>query len=88
MRIGGTYRLREIGKRNWEKFAVENKISPKMLHARIEHLMDVMPQKCSAVADTLAREGITHAIVELLVQSIGERVTKCREEFVGGGTRH
>ena len=88
MRIGGTYRLREIGKRNWEKFAVENKISPKMLHARIEHLMDVMPQKCSAVADTLAREGITHAIVELLVQSIGERVTKCQEEFVRGGTRH
>jgi serine/threonine-protein kinase HipA len=62
MKIGGTYRLREIGKRDWEKLAVENKISPKMVHDRIERLMDVMPQKCSAVAETLAREGITHPI--------------------------
>lgn len=81
MKIGGTYRLREIGRRNWEKFASENKISPKTLHDRIGHLMDVMPHMCCAVAETLAREGIIHPVVELLVQSIGERVTKCREEF-------
>ena len=81
MKIGGTYRLREIGRRNWEKFATENKISPKTLHDRIGHLMDVMPHMCRTVAETLAREGITHPVVELLVQSIGERVTKCQEEF-------
>ncbi len=81
MQIGGTYRLREIGRRNWEKFAAENKISPKILHARIGHLMDVMPQMCRTVADTLASDGITHPVVDLLVQCIGERVTKCREEF-------
>ena len=81
MKIGGSYRLREIGRRNWEKFAAENKISPKILHDRIGHLMDVMPHMCRTVVDTLAREGITHSVVELLVQSIGERVTKCREEF-------
>jgi serine/threonine-protein kinase HipA len=81
MKIGDTYRLSEIGKRNWEKFAVENKISPKILHARIEQLMDALPQKCSAVAEALAKNGITHPVVELLVQSIGERVSTCREEF-------
>jgi serine/threonine-protein kinase HipA len=81
MKIGGTYRLREIGRRNWEKFAAENKISPKILHDRIVHLMEVMPSMCRTVAETLAREGITHPVVELLVQSTGERVTKCREEF-------
>jgi serine/threonine-protein kinase HipA len=81
MKIGGTYRLREIGKRNWEKFAAENKVSPKILHDRIVHLIDVMPHMCRTVAETLTREGITHPVVELLVQSIGERVTKCREEF-------
>jgi serine/threonine-protein kinase HipA len=81
MKIGGTYRLREIGRRNWEKFAAENKISPKILHDRIGHLMDVMPHMCRTVAETLTREGITHSVVELLVQSIGERVSRCREEF-------
>jgi len=81
MKIGGTYRLREIGRRSWEKFAVKNKISPKILHDRIGHLMDVMPHMCRAVADTLAKDGIMHTVVELLVQSIGGRVTTCREEF-------
>jgi serine/threonine-protein kinase HipA len=81
MKIGGTYRLREIGRRNWEKFAAENKISPKILHDRIVQLMEVMPSMCRTVAETLAREGITHPVVELLVQSTGERATKCREEF-------
>jgi serine/threonine-protein kinase HipA len=81
MKIGGEYRMREIGRRNWEKFAVENKISSRVLHARIEHLMEAIPQNSRVVADTLAREGITNPVVELLVQSIGERVSKCREEF-------
>ena len=81
MKIGGTYRLREIGRKNWEKFAAENKISPIILHDRIGHLMNVMPHMCRIVKDTLVKQGIIHPVIELLVQSISERVSKCREEF-------
>lgn len=81
MKIGGAYRLREIGKRNWEKLAVENKINAKTLHTRIGQLMEVIPQKCRLVADTMVQEGISHPVVELLVTAICERVTNCRQEF-------
>ena len=81
MKIGGSYRLREIGSRNWEKFAAENKLNPKTLQGRIEQLLGELPQKCRATADLLRAEGITHPVVDLLIKSISERVNQCWKEL-------
>jgi len=83
MKIGGSYRLREIGSRSWEKFAAENKLDRKTLQARITHLMEELPQKCQLAADLIRKDGIDHPVVELLVETISERVTRCRKEFGG-----
>jgi len=81
MKIGGAYRLREIGSRNWEKFAAENKLSPKALQGRIAHLLEELPQKCRVTAGLLRTEGISHPVVDLLVETISARVNQCRKEF-------
>jgi len=81
MKIGGSYRLREIGSRSWEKFASENKLSQKGLRGRIAHLLEEVPQKCRVTADLLREEGIIHSVVNLLVETISERVNRCKKEF-------
>jgi serine/threonine-protein kinase HipA len=81
MKIGGSYRLQEIGSRNWEKFARENKLNQKILFSRIAHLLEELPQKCRVTADLLRAEGITHPVIDLLVKAISDRVTLCQKEF-------
>ena len=57
MKIGGTYKLREVGLRQWEKFAAEHRLDAGALAGRIRNLSERMPEAASTVARTLAEEG-------------------------------
>lgn len=85
MKIGGAYRLREIGRRQWEKFAVENRIRPSAIEERLAQILEDLPTKCSLIADLLRKKGITHPIVGELVKSVTARVAHCRKEWSGLG---
>jgi len=85
MKIGGSYRLREIGRRHWNRFALENRLRPQALEERISSLIEELPQRCLATADLLREEGLTHPVVGQLVESISAHVAQCRKEFGRSG---
>ncbi len=81
MKIGGAYKLREIGSRNWEKFAAETKTSTSDLKERLCHLMNELPERARCVAKNLHEEGIAHPVVDTLVKEISDRAGLCRKDF-------
>ncbi len=85
MKVGGTYRLREIGRRHWEKFARENRLRTEGLKARVSKLLEELPEHCRVTADLLHEEGLTHPVVGKLVETISARVAECRKEFGKSG---
>ncbi len=85
MKIGGSYRLREIGRRHWEKFARENRLRPEALEERVSQFLEELPQHCSDTANRLSGEGLTHPVVGKLVETISARVADCRKDFTKSG---
>jgi len=81
MKIGGAYKLREIGIRNWEKFAKEAKMDASDLSKRIVEVMRTLPEKAHSVAARLCGEGIKHPVIELLTEEIAVRVLFCQRQF-------
>jgi len=81
VKIGGTYKLREIGLRQWEKFAAEHRLDAGALAGRIRTLSERMPEAASTVARTLAEEGITHPVIKRLVDEITLRSLDCGRKF-------
>ncbi len=81
MKIGGAYKLREIGIRNWEKFAAETKTGPQNLKERLLQLMDELPERARCVEKNLHDEGIGHPVVSLLAEEISARAILCRKQF-------
>jgi serine/threonine-protein kinase HipA len=85
MKIGGSYRLREIGRRHWEKFAREIRLRPEDLEERISGFLEELPQHCRLAAEHLSKEGLTHPVIGTLVETISARVVACRREFAKPG---
>jgi serine/threonine-protein kinase HipA len=81
MKIGGTYKLREIGLRQWEKFAAEHRLDAGALAGRIRTLSKRMPEVANTVARMLAEEGITHPVIKRLVDEITLRSLDCGRKF-------
>ncbi len=77
MKIGGTYKLREIGLRQWEKFAAEHRLDEEALAGRIRTLSEQMPEAARTVAKTLAEEGITRPVINRLVDELTSRSLDC-----------
>jgi serine/threonine-protein kinase HipA len=86
MKIGGSYRLGEIGRRQWEKFALENRLRPNVLEARLVRLLEELPSKSRITADFLREEGIAHPIVGELVKSIAAHSAQCRKGLAKTGS--
>jgi serine/threonine-protein kinase HipA len=81
LKIGGAYKLREIGPRQWEKFAAEHRLKATELIARILHLAERIPDSAHAVANSLVEERLTHPVINRLVEEISSRAIHCRQQF-------
>jgi serine/threonine-protein kinase HipA len=71
MKIGGTYRLHEVDRRHWEKWAVEAGLLPERLSALVavlvQHVMESLEPTRKGVAemnDSPFLDKLTHAIFE------------------------
>ncbi len=75
MRIGGKYRLLEIGRRQWEKLAAELGLRPGVVLARVETMQVRLASAAETVAAELERNG--WAAVGRLAEAIAERARSC-----------
>jgi serine/threonine-protein kinase HipA len=81
MKVGGTYRLREVGRKRWEKLARELAIAPDALVDRIREVMAAMPDVVSDVRARCRDEGLTHTLIDTLATETVRHVRECASTF-------
>jgi serine/threonine-protein kinase HipA len=78
MKIGGEYRLRNIGSRNWQKFAVELRLDGAELSKRIKDMAVSLSDHAAEVVKELESEGLSHVTIGRLAARVRTRVVSCR----------
>jgi serine/threonine-protein kinase HipA len=77
MRIGGHYRLREIGRHQWERLARELNINGEQLVTTLLEFADSLPDHVASTRDRLHAEGLAHPIINQLSDALVNRATVC-----------
>ena len=78
MKIGRSYRLRDVGGRAWRRFAGDVRLDPDGLLHRIASLADRLPDDVTAVREEIASQGLKHRVIERLCDRVTERAAACR----------
>jgi serine/threonine-protein kinase HipA len=83
MRIGGKYRLRDIGSHQWEKLALELSQEPERVLASVRALAIALSDASSMAFDQTRAEGLRHPILSRLHAALCARARHCAA-LVGG----
>ncbi len=77
MKIGGKYRLREIGLREWKKCARDLKADEAALIDRIAGLSLAMPEAAEHVRKQMHSKGLRHSVIARITTALRERAAAC-----------
>ncbi|MEO7097992.1 MAG: HipA domain-containing protein [Luteolibacter sp.] len=80
MKIGSSYRLREIRRNHWEACARDLRMPANDLIGRAESMIERLINASPEVADMLCGEGLDDSVIGQLVDSITVHV--CRERLI------
>ena len=81
MKVGGKYRLRDIERGAWQKFAAEVRIDEDELLTRIAAMASSLPDHASDVAKQCRDAGLSHPIVPRTATAIQQRALECLRGF-------
>lgn len=81
MKIGGEYRLDDIGKRQWDRCARDLKIDQDELAHNLREIADKLPDLTDGEKRRARKDGLAHGIIDRLAQRLTERAKKCRALF-------
>jgi serine/threonine-protein kinase HipA len=79
MKIGNEYRLRNIGKYQWQKLAQGVGVDPDALTARIVEIADAVLENIPEVTKRTKKEGLDHPLIDRLAKKLTVRVAACRK---------
>jgi serine/threonine-protein kinase HipA len=79
MKIGGEYRLRNIGLRQWQRFAKELHLEEDKLIDRLRTMARAFPDNISAIQKQMKSEGLTHVTINRLARRLTIRVAACQQ---------
>jgi len=82
MKIGGEYRLSNIGIRNWRKFAAELRLDAGLLIDRLKAMAAALPDHATAILKELENEGLPHVTITRLAERLRARAVLCQKQFV------
>ncbi len=77
MKIGGKYRLRDVGRRQWEKLAAELDLDSDATIAHIHSMATQIPDAASSLRGRLREQGLAHDVLDRLAASIVTRARSC-----------
>jgi serine/threonine-protein kinase HipA len=77
MKIGGAYRLRDIGIHQWRKLAAEVRTNEGHLIDRVRKLADDLPKHISAIEKQVQAEKLIHPLIATLAEKLRERAIDC-----------
>jgi serine/threonine-protein kinase HipA len=75
MKIGGEYRLKYIGRRQWEKLAAELGLEGDRVVARVREIGEALPDAMSEAAADPSVRAIDSALPQTLVDALADRVS-------------
>ena len=78
MKIGGEYRLRNIGLRQWQKLAAEVRVDARSLIARIHAMAAATPDLVATIQREVEAEGLAHPTIVVLSQRLKSRAKNCQ----------
>lgn len=73
MKIGGSYRLRDVGWTEWRRFAAEVNVPAEELVARARRMAAALPDALVDETARARRDGLDHPVLERLVGALAER---------------
>ena len=79
MKIGGEYRLRDIGLRHWQKLATELRLGEEKLIDRIRAMAQAMPDQAAAIQKQIEEEGLSHVTITRLCKRLATRAVACQK---------
>lgn len=85
MKIGGRYRLHEIGAHQWTKLARDLGRDPAELTGAIVAMCRALPDHAADVARRAAEDGLEHSVVPSLAEQIRARAHACATLLERGG---
>ncbi len=77
MKVGGEYRLRDVGLRQWCKLAQEVRIDEGRLIDRLVAMAEQVPNAITGIRAAMRRDGLDHPVVERLEAALVERAKEC-----------
>jgi len=83
MKVGGEYRLSQIGLRQWQKFARETRVDADELIERLTFMANQLPDAVNAARARAHQEGLDNAIIERLATQLIERAGTCQRTLSG-----
>jgi serine/threonine-protein kinase HipA len=77
MKVGGTYRLRDIGLRHWQRLARDSRVDADGLIARLRGMARQLPDEIADAQRRARAEGLDPAIIDRLAARLIERAQAC-----------
>jgi serine/threonine-protein kinase HipA len=81
VKIGGKYRLEEIGRHQWDKFAAEARLPKQEVFHACRDMALALPQAVHGIAEQARKEGLDHPVVSRMVKALSERAERCARLF-------
>ncbi len=81
MKVGGEYRLRDIGLRQWQKLAREIRFDEDELIAALGTMAKQLPDQVSTIRARAHEEGLDKSIIDRLAAALIERAEACARAF-------
>jgi serine/threonine-protein kinase HipA len=81
MKIGGEYKLSQIGLRQWLKFAREVRVEPDELIARLAGMAEQLPDEVNTARLRAREQGLDAPIIERLTAKLIERAGECERRL-------
>jgi serine/threonine-protein kinase HipA len=79
MKLGGEYRLRNIGLHHWRNLAEELRLDPDEMTHRVDDFARRLAEHVSEVKHRMTDEGLAHPIIARLADALTVRSVTCRE---------
>lgn len=79
MKVGGEYRLRNIGLRHWQRLATELRLDEAKLIDRIRAIAQAMPNQTAAIQKQIEGEGLSHVTITRLCKRLATRAAACQK---------
>lgn len=81
MKIGGEYRMRDIGPRQWRKLAIDLRLDGDALLQRIQEFARTLPDALADICVTAKAEGLDHPLIERLAAALTERAKRSAQSI-------